>query len=59
MSSNGDNELAYEYPAGAIADSPVPFWQEHSVNTPVSVPIPIIDFTTMQPLNTAAPVFSP
>jgi hypothetical protein len=59
MSSNGDNELAYEYPAGAIADSPVPFSQEHSINTPVSVPIPIINFTTMQPLNTAAPVFSP
>jgi hypothetical protein len=59
MSSNGDNELAYEYPAGAIADSPVPFSQEHSVNTPVSVPIPIINFTTMRPLNTAAPVFSP
>jgi hypothetical protein len=59
MSSNGDNELASEYPAGAIADSPVPFSQEYPVNTPVSVPIPIVDFTTMQPLDAAAPIFSP
>jgi hypothetical protein len=59
MSSNSNNELAYKYPTGAIADSPVPFSQEHPINTPVSVPIPIIDFTTMQPLDTAAPIFSP
>jgi hypothetical protein len=58
MSSDGNNDIAYEYPTGAVADSPVPFSQEHSVNTPVSVPIPIVDFTTMQPLN-AAPVHSP
>jgi hypothetical protein len=59
MSSNGDNELAYEYPAGAIADSPVPLSQEYPINTPVSVPVPIVDFTTMQPLDAATPVFSP
>jgi hypothetical protein len=59
MSSDGNNKLAYEYPTGAIADSPIPFPQEHPVNTPVSVPIPIVDFTTMQPLNITAPVFSP
>jgi hypothetical protein len=57
MSSNGD--LASEYTAGAIADSPIPFSQENSVNTPVNVPIPIVDFTTLQPLNAAAAVYSP
>jgi hypothetical protein len=35
MSSNGDNELTYEYPAGAIADSPVPFLQEYTLSTPL------------------------
>jgi hypothetical protein len=59
MSSDGNNDLAYKYPAGAVAESPIPFSQEHPVDTPVSVPIPIIDFTTMQPLNAVAPVFSP
>jgi hypothetical protein len=59
MSSDGNNELAFEYPAGAVADSPIPFSQENAVNTPVSVPIPIVNFTTMQPLSTVAPIFSP
>jgi hypothetical protein len=59
MSSDGNDDLAYEYPAGAIADSPVPLLQEHPVDTPVSVPVPIVDFTTLQPLNIAAPTFSP
>jgi hypothetical protein len=59
MSSDGTNDLAHEYPAGAIADSPIPFLQTDVINTPVSVPIPIVDFTTMQPLNFAAPIFSP
>jgi hypothetical protein len=59
MSSDGNDDLAHEYPAGAVADSPVPLSQEYPVNTPVSVPIPIVDFTTMQPLNITAPVFSP
>jgi hypothetical protein len=59
MSSDGNNELAFEYAAGAVADSPVPFSQEHPINTPVFVPVPIVDFTTLQPLNTSAPVFSP
>jgi hypothetical protein len=59
MSSDGNNDLAYEYPAGAVADSPVPLSQEHPIDTPVSVPIPIVDFTTMQPLNAVTPVFSP
>jgi hypothetical protein len=59
MSSDGHDDLAAEYPAGAIADSPIPFSQEYPVNTPVTVPIPIVDFTTMQPLSAVAPVFSP
>jgi hypothetical protein len=57
MSSDGNND--FEYPAGAIADSPIPFSQTDPVDTPVSVPVPIVDFTTLQPLSPAAPVFSP
>jgi hypothetical protein len=59
MSSDGNDELAYEYPVGAIADSPIPFSQENTVNTPVTVPIPIVDFTTLQPLSATSAVFSP
>jgi hypothetical protein len=59
MSSDGNDDLAHEYPAGAIADSPVPLSQEYPVNTPVSVPVPIVDFTTLQPLSSDAPVFTP
>jgi hypothetical protein len=59
MSSDGNNKLAFEYPAGAIADSPVPFSQTNPIDTPISVPVPIVDFTTLQPLNTAAAIFSP
>jgi hypothetical protein len=59
MSSNGDNDLAQEYPTGAIADSPVSLSQEYPINTPVTVPIPIVDFTTLQPLSVNATVFSP
>jgi hypothetical protein len=59
MSSDGNDDLAYEYPAGATADSPIPLSQEHPIDTPVSVPISIVDFTTLQPLDAAAPVFSP
>jgi hypothetical protein len=60
MSSDGNNDLAHEYPAGALADSPVPFSQENPDAASVRIPItPIIDFATMQPLNSEAPVFSP
>jgi hypothetical protein len=59
MSSDGHDELTYEPTARAIADSPILFSQEHPINTPVSVPVPIIDFTTLQPLSVTAPVFSP
>jgi hypothetical protein len=59
MSSDGNNDLASKYPAGAIADSPIPFSQENSIDTPVRIPIPIVDFTTLQPLNAAAAVYSP
>jgi hypothetical protein len=59
MSSDGNDDLAYEYPAGAVADSPIPLLQENPIDTPVHVPIPIVDFTTLQPLSVSAPVFSP
>jgi hypothetical protein len=59
MSSDGNDDLAYEYPAGAIADSPIPLSQEHPIDTPVNVPVPIVDFITLQPLDPAATVFSP
>jgi hypothetical protein len=59
MSSDGNDELAFEYPAGAVADSPIPFSQTSPVDTPVSVPIPIIDFTTLRPFSPTAAVFSP
>jgi hypothetical protein len=60
MSSDGNSDLAHKYPAGAIADSPVPFSQENPDATTVHVPVtPIIDFTTMRPLSREAPIFSP
>jgi hypothetical protein len=61
MSSDGNDDLAYEYPAGAIADSPVLLSQELSVETPVrvSAPVSVVDFTTLQPLSIAAPTFVP
>jgi hypothetical protein len=59
MSSDGNNDLAYEYPVRAIADSPIPFSQTNTINTPVAVPIPIIDFATMRALSPMAPIFSP
>jgi hypothetical protein len=59
MSSDGNDKLAFEHPVGAIADSPIPFSQTNPVDTPVSGPVPIVDFTTLQPLSPAAAVFSP
>jgi hypothetical protein len=60
MSSDGNNDLAHEYPAGAIADSPIPLSQENPNIAPVPVhATPIIDFATMRPLSSEAPVFSP
>jgi hypothetical protein len=61
MSSDGNNDLANEYTAGAIADSPIPSSQEFPINTPVLVqnPIPVVDFTTLQPLSGTAPIFIP
>jgi hypothetical protein len=59
MSSDGNNDLAQEYSAGAIANSPIPFSQELPIDTPVTVPAPIVDFITLQPLDPAATVFSP
>jgi hypothetical protein len=59
MSSDGNDDLTYEYPTGAVADSPIPLSSEIATNAPVPVPIPVIDFATLQHLNPVAPVFSP
>jgi hypothetical protein len=59
MSSDGNDDLAYEYPIGAIADSPIPFSQMNPVDTPINVPIPIVDFATLRALSPTAPIFSP
>jgi hypothetical protein len=61
VSSDGNNDLAQEYSAGAIADSPILFSQELPVNTPVTVhtPIPIVDFTTLRALSPVASTFVP
>jgi hypothetical protein len=61
MSSDGNNDLANEYTAGAVADSPIPLSHEFPIDTPVRVenPIPIVDFTTLQPLSITAPTFVP
>jgi hypothetical protein len=61
MSSDGNNDLAHEYSAGAIADSPIPHSQEFPINTPVVVhaPIPIVDFATLRSLSPTAEAFVP
>jgi hypothetical protein len=61
MSSDGNDDLAQEYPAGAIADSPIPYSQELPVNTPVTVhaPVPIVDFATLRSLSPSANTFVP
>jgi hypothetical protein len=61
MSSDGHNDLADEYTAGAIADSPIPSSQEFAIDTPVRVQnaVPVVDFTTLQPLSGTAPTFIP
>jgi hypothetical protein len=61
MSSDSNDDLAYEYPAGAIADSPILLLHELAVDTPVRVqaPIPVVNFTTLQPLSVTAPTFVP
>jgi hypothetical protein len=59
MSSDGNNDLAQEYSAGAIADSPISFLQEFPIDTPVTIPVPIVDFATLQNLNPTATVFNP
>jgi hypothetical protein len=38
MSSDGNNDLAHKYPAGAIADSPIPFSQENPNTAAIHVP---------------------
>jgi hypothetical protein len=61
MSSDGNNDLAQEYPTGAIANSPIAFSQELPINTPVTVhaPVPVVDFATLRSLSPVAPTFVP
>jgi hypothetical protein len=61
MSSDGNDDLAQEYPAGAIADSPIPFSQELPVNTPVAVNThtPVVDFATLRSLSPITATFVP
>jgi hypothetical protein len=61
MSSDGNNDLAQEYSAGATADSPIQFSQEFPINTPITVhaPIPVVDFATLRSLSPVAPTFVP
>jgi hypothetical protein len=61
MSSDGNHDLAEEYTAGAIADSPIPLSQEFPIDTPVRIPqpIPIVDFTTLQPVSATSSAFVP
>jgi hypothetical protein len=61
MSSDGNDDLAQEYPAGAIADSPIPLLQELPVNTPVAVHThtPVVDFATLRSLSPVATTFVP
>jgi hypothetical protein len=55
MSSDGNNDLAYKYPAGAIGDSPIPLSQE----LPIHSPVPVVDFATLQPLDPSTTPFVP
>jgi hypothetical protein len=55
MSSDAGSNFAHEYPAGVIADSPIPFSHEH----PIHSPVPIVDFTTMQSLDPSIAPFIP
>jgi hypothetical protein len=55
MSSDGNVDLAFEYPAGAIGDSPIPFLQE----LPVHSPVPIVDFATLRSLDPSIAPFVP
>jgi hypothetical protein len=59
MSSDGNQDLTYEYPVSAIADSPIPFSQENPAAASITGPVPIVNFTTLQPLSASAPVFNP
>jgi hypothetical protein len=61
MSSDGNNDLAQEYSAGANANSPIPFSQEFPINTPITVhpPIPVVDFATLRALSPVASTFVP
>jgi hypothetical protein len=61
MSSDGNDDLAQEYPAGAIADSPISLSQEFPIDTPIIVPtpIPVVDFATLRSLSPVATTFVP
>jgi hypothetical protein len=58
MSSDRNNELAYEYPTGAIADSPVPLSQEY-LSTPLSMSTPPSPSLISTPSRNSVPLPQP
>jgi hypothetical protein len=58
MSSDGNDDLAHEYSAGAVADSPIPHSQEFPINTPV-MSTPLSPSSTSPPLDPSLPLPRP
>jgi hypothetical protein len=63
MSSDGRSDLAYEYPTGAVPDSPVGIHPVPILDvTPTLAdkrPMRVLEAESPQPLNVTAPTFIP